>query len=72
MPLRYNKQGRVLKLNRILYGLRQSFLLWQQNLINEIKRLDFKKIPQELCVVQKDDIICFFYINDIIFVFKKD
>ena len=37
-----------------------------------MKKLGFKKILQELCIVQKDGIIGFFYDNDIIFIFKKD
>ena len=72
MPPGYSKQDRVLKLNRALYGLRQSLLLWQQKLTDEMKKLGFKKILQELYVVQKDGIICFFYKNNIVFAFKKD
>lgn len=34
--------------------------------------MGFKKIYQESYVVQKDGIIGFFYVNDIIFAFKKD
>ena len=51
MPPGYGKQSRVFKLNRALYGLRRSLLLWQQKLTDEMKKLGFKKIPQELCVV---------------------
>ena len=72
MPPGYGEQGRVLKLNRALYGLRRSPLLWQQKLTDEMKRLGFKEIPQEPCVVQKDGIICFFYVDDIVFAFLKD
>lgn len=43
----FSKNGKVLQLNRTLYGLRRSFLLWQQKLTNKLKWLDFKKIPQE-------------------------
>ena len=51
MPPGYGKQSKVLKLNRALYGLRRSPLLWQQKLTNEMKKLGFEKIPQEPCVV---------------------
>ena len=37
-----------------------------------MKKLSFKEIPQEPCVVQKDGIICFFYVDDIVFAYKKD
>ncbi len=37
-----------------------------------MKKLGFEEIPQELCVVQKNGIICLFYVDDIVFAFKKD
>lgn len=37
-----------------------------------MKKLSFKKILQELCVVQRNGIICFFYVDDIVFAYKKD
>ena len=66
MPLGYLQSGKVLKLNKALYGLRRSLLLWQQKLKNEMKKLGFKKIPQESYVVQKDGIIGFFYVDNIV------
>ena len=35
-----------------------------------MKKLGFIKILQESCIVQKDGIIGFFYIDDIVFAFK--
>ena len=72
IPPRYGKNGKIMHLNKALYGLQQFPLLWQQKLTNELKKLGFKKIPQELCVVQKNGIIDFFYINNILFAYKKD
>ena len=37
-----------------------------------MKKLGFEEILQEPCVVQKNGIICFFYVDDIVFAFKKD
>ena len=45
MPPGYGKRGKVLRLNRALYGLRRSALLWQQKLTDEMKKLDFEQIP---------------------------
>ena len=64
MPPGYGENGKVLRLNKALYGLRRSSLLWQQKLTKEMERLGFKTIPQEPCVVQKDGIIGFFYVDD--------
>ncbi len=43
MPPRYSEHGGVIKLNRALDGFRRSLLLWQQKLIDEMKKLGFKK-----------------------------
>lgn len=51
MPSGYGKKGKVLKLNKALYGLRQSLFLWQQKLTDEMKKLGFKNFFQELCVM---------------------
>ncbi len=37
-----------------------------------MKKLGFKEIPLEPFIVQKIGIICFFYMDDIVFAFKKD
>lgn len=60
MPLRYDKQNKIFKLNKILYSLHQSFFLWQQNLINKIKKVGSKKIPLELYMVQKKILFAFY------------
>ena len=72
MPPGYAEQGKVLKLNKTLYGLRRSPLLWQQKLTNEMKKAGYTEIPQEPCIVQKNGIICFFYVNDIVFAYQKE
>lgn len=65
------EQKKELKLNKVLYELRRLFLLWQQKLTNILKSLEFIEIPQELCIMQKNIIICFFFVHNIIFAFKK-
>ena len=72
MPPSYTEQGKVLKLNKALYGLRQSLLLWQQKLTNEMKKLGYAEIPQEPCIVQKNGVICFFYVDNIVFAYRKE
>ncbi len=71
MPPGYDKHGKVLKLNRALYGLRRSLFLWQQKFTHEMKKFSFEEIPREPYVMQKNSIICFFYLEDIVFAFKK-
>lgn len=68
---KYGKNSKVLYLNKVFYGLQQFPLLWQQKLTNELKKLGFKKLFQNPYMIQKNSIISFFYIDDIVFAFKK-
>ena len=45
IPPGYVQSGHVLKINKAVYRLRLSPLLWQKKLTNEIKKLGFKEIP---------------------------
>lgn len=71
MPPGFTIPSRVLRLNKALYGLRRSPLLWQTKFTSVLKGLGFKEVPQEPCVVLKDGIICFFFVDDIVFAFRK-
>lgn len=71
MPLGYRKPGRLLLLNRALYGLRISPLLWQRELTKYLKELGFKQVPHEPCCMIKGGIIFFFYVDDIIIAYRK-
>ena len=37
-----------------------------------MKKLGYAEIPQEPCIVQKNGIICFFYVDDIVFAYRKE
>ena len=41
--------GRILTLNKALYGLRKSPLLWQQLFTEKLQSLGFEPIPHEPC-----------------------
>lgn len=68
----YGNQDKVLRLNKTFYGFCSFFFLWQKKFIVEMKQLSFKKIFQKSCIIQKDCIISFFYVDGIVFVYKKD
>ncbi len=72
MPPGYGEQSKVLKLKKALYGLRRSPLLLQQKLTDQIKKLGFEATSQEPFLVQKTAIFYFFYMDNIVFAFKKD
>ena len=73
LPPRFNKgkEDKILYLRKALYRLQQLPLLWQKNLISLLIELGFNEVPQELYIILKGKIVVFFYINNIIFCYKK-
>ena len=71
MPPRYRKLSTVLQLNKTLYGLKLSLILWQTKFTGVLWNLGFMKVPQEPCVMRRGRIICFLYIDDIVFAYQK-
>jgi len=65
------KEDKVLHLKKALYGLQQLPLLWQKNLMSSLTELGFKEVPQKPYVMLKDGIIFFFYVDDIVFYYRK-
>jgi len=72
MPQGFRKPGTVLKLQKALYGLRISPLLWQKHFTATLTQLGFQIVPHEPCCMIKDGIIIFFYVDDIILAYYKD
>jgi hypothetical protein len=72
MPPGYRKPGMILMLQKALYGLRESPLLWQRDLTATLHELGFKTVPQEPCCMTKGGIIIFFYVDDIVLAYKKE
>jgi hypothetical protein len=71
MPGGYRKPGLILKLQKALYGLRQSPLLWQKELTSTLTSLGFKPVPHEPCCLLKGGIMIFFYVDDLIVAYEK-
>jgi hypothetical protein len=71
MPRGYQKPGTLLKVQKALYGLRISPLLWQKEFTATLAQLGFKQIPQEPCCMIKDGVIIFFYVDDIIIAYHS-
>jgi len=65
------RTGTILKLNKALYSLQKSLLLWQRELTRTIRKLGFESVPHKPCCFIKNGIIMFFYVDDIVFAFKK-
>jgi hypothetical protein len=72
MPGGHRKPGKVLKLEKALYGLRKSPLLWQNELKSTLVKLGFKPAAHEPCMMTKDGIIVFYYVDDIVIAYRKE
>lgn len=72
MPPGYRKFGTILALQKALYGLRESPLLWQRELSTTLQGLGFKTVAHEPCCMTKGGIIIFFYVDDIVLAYKKE
>jgi hypothetical protein len=67
----YKQFKKILKLLRALYDQRKSLLLWLRILINKCIKFELSSIFDEFCLFSNDnEILMFFYVNDIILTFK--
>ncbi len=71
MSNEYKQLKKILKLLRALYNQRKSSLLWLRILMNKCIEFELNSIFDEFCLFSNDnEILMFFYVNDIIFAFK--
>jgi hypothetical protein len=64
-PEGYDQQGYCLQLNRALYGLTRSPLLWFNDLSSKLEKMDLKQVPEAQCLFVNRRLIVFFYVDDI-------
>jgi len=58
--------GELLELKRALYGLKEAPLLWYKELSSTLKRLGLKPVPGTPCLYTNNQLIVFFYVDDIV------
>jgi len=71
-PDGFENKGNCLLLKRALYGLRISPLLWQQELCKVLKELGLSEILQEPCLFQNHYVILFYYVDDIVLLYREE
>ena len=71
LPPGYRTPGKVLRLNKALYGLRISPLLWQKEFSSTLQSAGYSPIPHEPYCYTKDGILIFFYVDDIVIAYPK-
>jgi hypothetical protein len=71
----FKKQGKVYKLKKSLYGMRQSGLVYFNYLkktLTDPKGMNFKQATFDQCLFLKDDIVIVTYVDDILFFAKTN
>ena len=63
--------GQIFRLNKALYGLQKSPLLWQQLFTEKLQSLGFEAIPHKPCCFTKNGILLFYYVDDIVLAYRK-
>jgi Reverse transcriptase (RNA-dependent DNA polymerase) len=64
MPRGFRKQGKVLKLKRSLYGLKQSPKNFFDHLKSKLTGLGFEQSDADPCLFIHDKVICLTYVDD--------
>ena len=72
MFFEYEKQKKILQLNKTFYDFKQSPLLWQRKFMDVLRKLGFIEIFQKPCIVVCHKIIIFFFVNDCVIVFFEN
>ena len=71
LPRGYKQKGKVLKLKRSLYGLRQSPRNWFAHLKKGLLKQGFKQSLSDPCLFLHPKVICLTYVDDCLF-FARD
>ena len=72
LPPGYRKFGKILILNKALFGLRKSPILWQKLFTKDLQDIGSKPFPHETYCLTYDGITIFFYVDDIVLAFQQD
>src|SRR6266536_5785539 len=67
----FKTENIILQLRKILYELKQSSLLWQRELTSTFRDLEFKEISQKSCIMINEEMIVFFYVDNIVIYYRK-
>jgi hypothetical protein len=71
-PPGFPMPGKAIRLKTALYGLRRSPLLWLRLLSNVLVAMGLKAVPDEPCIFMDEWIIVFFYVDDLVYVYRSD
>jgi hypothetical protein len=72
MPDGFKAPGKVLRLERALYGLRRSPLIWLQEFSRTLSVLGLTQIPESQCLYTNGRLLVFFYVDDVVILYHRD
>ncbi len=71
-PEGFGQPGKVLLLQKALYGLRRSPLLWFNDLSRTLTSLGLVRVPEAQCLFISPKVMCFFYVDDISVLYHRN
>jgi hypothetical protein len=71
LPKVFKQAGKVLRLKKSLYGLRQSPINWFLHLKDKFAQVGFKQSEYDACLFVSDRVICIVYVDDTLFFFPR-
>ena len=71
LPEGYQKPGKVWKLNKAIYGLKQSPRLWYFHLTEALKNMNLTVTDFDPCILVSKDLYCCIYVDDILITGKS-
>jgi hypothetical protein len=72
MPHGFGEDGKVLKLKKSLYGLKQLPMHFFLHLKAKLEKVGFAQSENEPCVFMNDKVICIFYVDDTLLYSPKE
>jgi Reverse transcriptase (RNA-dependent DNA polymerase) len=73
MPRGFKEEGKVLRLKRALYGLKQSPKTWFEHLRSKLMdECGFQQSPNDPCLFYTANVVCVVYVDDCLFFLPSD
>jgi hypothetical protein len=72
MPREFGEDGKVLKLKKSLYGLKQSPMNFFLQLKGKVEKVGFTQSENDPCLFMNDNVICIVYVDDTLFYYPKE
>ena len=70
-PEGYEKEGKVMKATNAIYGLKNSPLLWYNEITLGFKRLGLTPVPETNCLFKNDWLLVMIYVDDILLMYHS-